>query len=214
MRFTFILMLCLTITSWGQTNDSNCRCYGYDSARAKPTKSFNLTNGKTIILCDAYVEDYKNESLFAGFNLQECGQDGVIGSWDALCRIKTILDTLIIEEMKSLPVGDNFIYELTVLRIKKLYFKSGQIQSEASFSKKIRKYNQQEITSVLREAGAKRGKWKLNDFDLMYKLFIAAISGDDTARSYLTDETNFEWIDGASTGEGYRDIVFMLNNWK
>lgn len=213
MRFVFILAFGLTINSWGQTPERTCDCPSNKYAGSDPETTFYLTNGKEITLC-GYTETKDNAKLYSEFVLAECGQDKVIDFWDALtvCRIKTSEDTLIIEELKNLPTGDNFAFKATVWRIEKLYYKLGQIQRESSVNRKIKKYSQKEINFVLKEVESVSGKLTYDNMDLVDKLFVAAISGDNTARKYLTDKTRFETLDGAFA-EDYNELIAMLKNW-
>ena len=50
------------------------------------------------------------------------------------------------------------------------------------------------------------------DMDLIYKLFVASISGDKTARKYLTDTTRFGLLDGAFADD-YKELMAMMRNW-
>jgi len=213
MRFVFILTFGLTINSWGQTPEKKCDCPSNKYAGSDPETTFHLTNGKEITLC-GYADTKDNEKLYSEFVLAECGQDKVIDFWDALtvCRIKTNKDTLIIEELKNLPTGDNFAFKATVWRIEKLYFKLDQIQRQSGVNRRIKKYSQKEIKSVLKEVEAMNGKLNYDNMDLAYKLFVAAISGDSTARKYLTDKTRFGTLDGAFA-EDYEELIAMLKSW-
>jgi hypothetical protein len=214
IRFLFILTFGLTINSWGQNSVKKCDCPSNYSTGSDPETTFHLTNGKEITLC-GYAETKDNEKLYSEFVLAECGQDKVIDFWDALtvCRIKTDKDTLIIEELKNLPTGDSFAFKTTVWRIEKLYFKSDQIQRESRVNRKIKKYSQKEISSVLREVEALSRKLSYDNMDLVNKLFVAAISGDNTARKYLTDKARFGTMDGAFA-EDYDELILMLKTWE
>jgi hypothetical protein len=52
-----------------------------------------------------------------------------------------------------------------------------------------------------------------NNMDLVYRLFMAAISGDKTARMYLNDKRRFDALDGAFA-EDYKEVMAMLDSWE
>jgi hypothetical protein len=94
----------------------------------------------------------------------------------------------------------------------RFYFRDGQVERSAEMNRKIRKYNQREIKSVLTEYEHLNQKITYDNMDLVYRLFMATISGDKTARKYLTDKTRFETLDGAFA-EDYNELIAMLENW-
>lgn len=212
MRFVFILTFGLTLNSVGQTLDKSCNCPPNKYVGTKPETIFTLTNG-TIALC-GYVDNKDNQRQYSEFVLAVCGQNNVIDFWDALtvCRIENNKDTLTIEGLKNLPTGDNLKFISTVWTIEKIYFKAGQVERKIGVNRKIRKYNQQEIKTVLTEYEHLNKKLNYDNMDLVYKLFMAAISGDKTARNYLTDKTRFETLDGAFQ-EDYEELIAMLKSW-
>ena len=211
MRFVFILTFGLTLNSVGQTLDKSCNCPPNKYAGTKPETIFTLTNG-SIALC-GYVENKDNQRQYSEFVLAVCGQNNVIDFWDALfvCRIETDNDTLRIEELRNLPTGDNLKFVSTVWRIEKLYFRDGQVERSIGLNSKIRKYNEQEIKNVLTEYEHLDKKLSYDHMDLVYKLFMAAISGDKTAYKYFTDKTRFETLDGAFQ-EDYEELIAMLES--
>lgn len=212
MRLVFILLFGLAINSLGQTLDKECNCPPNQFTGTKPETIFRLTNGR-IALC-GYVENKDNEKLYSEFVLAVCGQDNVIDFWDAMtvCRITNNKDTLRIEELKNLPTGEDLKFVLSVWRIEKLYFKAGRVERSSGVNRKIRKYNQTEIKNVLTEYERLNKKLTYDNMDLVYRLFMAAISGDKTARKYLADKTRFDTLDGAFQ-EDYEELMAMLKSW-
>lgn len=212
LRLVLILTLGLTINSLGQSSGKDCNCPENKFTGTNPETIFPLTNGR-IALC-GYVENKDNGKLFSEFVLAVCGQDKIIDFWDAqtVCRVTTRGDTLRIEELKNLPTGDDLKFVSTVWRIENIYFKDGQAERSTGLNKKIRKYNQREIKSVLIEYESLNKKLTYDNMNLVYKLFMAAISGDKTARKYLTDKTRFETLDGAFQ-EDYEELIAMLKSW-
>ena len=213
MRFVFILTFRLTINSWGQTQDKDCACPSNQYTDSKPETTFHFTNGKDISLC-GYSETKDSEKIYSEFILAVCGQNNVIDFWDALtvCRITTNKDTLRIDELKNLPTGDDLKFISTVWRIEKIYFRDGQVERSSGLNRKIRKYNQREIKNVLTEYERLGKKLTYDNMDLVYRLFMATISGDKTAGKYLTDKTRFETLDGAFQ-EDYEELMAMLKSW-
>jgi hypothetical protein len=152
--------------------------------------------------------------LCSEFVLTVCGETNVIDFGDALtvCRITTSKDTLRVEQLKNLPTGDELKFVLTVWRIEKLYFRNGQVKRSTELNREIRKYNQLEIKNVLTDYERLNRKLTYDNMDLVYRLFMAAISGDKTAHKYLTDKTRFETLDGALQ-EDYEELIAMLKSW-
>ena len=104
-------------------------------------------------------------------------------------------------------------FKKTVWTTEKLYFSGQKIVRNLEINRQIRKYNQDEIQSVLKTY--ETAKYGLDDskMEIANKLFIATISGDNRARQYLIEFKNkFGAVDGAFAEE-YSDLTSMLEQW-
>ncbi|HYV90788.1 MAG TPA: hypothetical protein VE978_03360 [Chitinophagales bacterium] len=212
--YFFLTLLAATNFIYGQTNKIFCDCPKTQYTGTKPDTSFYLTNGNAIVLCG-----YRNPDIepvtFSEFILAVCGHDTIIGFREAevICRLKTIKDSLLIEELKYLPVGENFAYDQAVWTIERIYFSKNKIDRKLSINKGIHKYADSEIQSVLKEF--ETSEYGMNDknMELAHKLFIATISGDKTARKYFQEfENKFGTLNGAFAEE-YEELVAILSLW-
>ena len=205
----------LTLTSvFGQTKKTSCDCPKTQFAGTKADTTFHLSNGKTIVLC-GYKNPDSKPTTFSEFILSVCGQDSIIDFWGAVltCRLKVNKDTLLIDQLQNLPTGNNFKFQETVWTTEKLHFSGQKIVRELVVNRQIRKYNQDEIQSVLKSY--ETAKLGLDDskMELANKLFIATISGDKKARKYFKEFNNkFGILDGAFKEE-YSDLTAMLELW-
>ncbi|MFD2203862.1 hypothetical protein [Shivajiella indica] len=181
---------------------------------SKPDTTFRLSNGKTIILC-GYKNPESKPTTYSEFILSVCGQDTIIDFWGAVltCRLRVNKDTLLVDQLQYLPTGTNFKFQETVWTTEKLHFSGQKIVRELVVNRQIRKYNQDEIQSVLKSY--ETAKLGLDDskMELANKLFIATISGDKKARQYFKEfKSKFGTLDGAFSEE-YSDLVAMLELW-
>lgn len=210
-----MMLTFLTLTSvFGQTKKTSCDCPKTQFAGTKADTTFHLSNGKTIVLC-GYKNPNSKPTTFSEFILSICGQDTTIDFWGAVltCRLKVNKDTLLIDQLQNLPTGNNFKFQETVWTTEKLYFSGQKIVRKLVVNRQIRKYNQDEIQSVLKSY--EKAKLGLDDskMEIAKKLFIATISGDKKARQYFMEfKHKFGTLDGAFAEE-YSDLKAMLELW-
>jgi len=211
---TIILTILFWTSVYGQTKKSFCDCPKTQFAGTKADSTFHLSNGKTIVLCG-----YKNPNIkpitFSEFILAICGQDTIIDFWGAVltCRLKVNKDTLFVDELHSLPTGNNFEYQETVWTTEKIYFSGQKIVRKLVINRQIRKYNEHEIQTVLKTYEAAKPGLDDNKMVIANKLFIATISGDKKATQYFKEFSNkFGILDGAFKEE-YNNLTAMLAIW-
>ncbi len=207
--------LFLTLTSvFGQTNKVSCDCPKTEYAGTKADTTFHLSNGKTIVLC-GYKNPDSKPTTFSEFILSVCGQDTIIDFWFAVltCRPKVNKDTLLVDELKNLPTARNLKYQETVWTTEKIYFSNQKLVRKLVVSRQIRKYNQEEIQTVLKAYEAAKTGLDDSKMELANKLFIATISDDKKARQYFKEfKSKFGTLDGAYKEE-YSDLTAMLELW-
>ncbi len=181
----------------------------------KPDTTFYLSNGKAIVLC-GYKNPDSNPTTFSEFVLSVCGQDTIIDFWGAVltCRLRVKKDTLLVDQLETLPTGKDFTFQETVWTTEKIYFSNGVVVRNLTTNKTIRKYSKQEIQTVLTEFENTKKGYDVKKMDIAYKLFIAAISGNETAKKYFFEFENKFWtLDGADR-ETYSDLTAMLQLWR
>jgi hypothetical protein len=210
-----IILTFLTLTSvYGQTKRTSCDCPKTKFAGTKADTTFQLSNGKTIVLC-GYKNPDSNPTTFSEFILSVCGQDTIIDFWGAVltCRLKINKDTLLVDELQNLPIGKNFQFQETVWTTEKIYFSGQKTVRKLVVTRQIRKYNQDEIQSVLKTYETAKPGLDDRKMEIANKLFIAIISGDKKARLYFKEfENEFGTLDGAFAEE-YSDLTAMLELW-
>lgn len=214
MRIVIVFLLISFSNVYGQTEKFLCECPISQFAETKPDTAFHLTNGKTIVLC-GYIQSGRNPSTYSEFVLAVCGEDKIIDFWDAVltCQLKVNKDTLLVEQVVNLPIGKNFKFQEAVWSTEKLYFNDQKIKRELFVNRQIEKYSQNEIKQVLKEYKTVKAGIDENKMEIANRLFIATISGDDSARQYLKEfETKFGILDGAFSLE-YKELISMLSLW-
>ena len=201
------------ILTFSEITDENCECAENDFAGTKTDTVYQLSNGKRIALCG--YRNIENKPIdFSEFVLTVCGEKNIIDFWDATetCNLRTIKDTLIVEELINLPTEKNRIYTSTIWNIEKFYFENERLKRNKILNKKIRKYNESEILNTLKEYENADEKIDDEKMQLVNRLFIATISKSIKAREYFYKFENRYKPDGAFSEE-YRDLKAMLEDW-
>ncbi len=206
-----LFSLCLL----GAPDKNTCDCPASDYAdAAKANKVYALTNGKKIALCGYKNEDQIVET-YSEFVLAVCGQNEVIGFWNALqdCRVRPVKDTLLVEELKYLPTGIGFRYAKSVWTTEKISFSNDEAIKQLSVNRGIRKYTSPEIAEVLQQYENAPKELSDQTMTLINRVFVATISGSAKARQYFKESaTHFGVLDGAYSEE-YSDLKNMLALW-
>lgn len=213
-RLTIILTFVTLTSLYSQKYETSCLCPKTEFAGTKADSTFHLSNGKTIVLC-GYKNPDTNPTTFSEFILAVCGQDTIIDFWSAVltCRLKVNNDTLLVDQLQNLPTGNNFKFQETIWTTEKIYFSGQKVVRKMELNKDIRKYNQEEIQSVLKTYETANKSLDDGKMEIANKLFIATISGDKKARQYFIEfENKFEILDGAYKEE-YNDLKSMLKLW-
>lgn len=211
---TIILTFLILTSVLGQTKKVSCDCPKTQYAGIKADSTFHLSNGKTIVLC-GYKNPDSKPPTFSEFILAVCGQDTIIDFWGAAltCRLKTNKDILLVDQLRNLPTGKNFKFQETIWITEKIYFNGQKLARKIVVNRQIRKYNKDEIQSILK--AYETGTAGLDDrkMEIANKLFVATISGDKKARRYFKKfKSKFGILDGAFAEE-YADLTAMLKLW-
>lgn len=215
--FYLIVLLIISSCSYAQVQKTNCACPTPNySGHQTPDTIFHFTNENSIALCGyKYKQASTSKTLFSEFCLSVCGQDSILNSWDALLTCQTHMnnDTLIVEQLEVLPIGNNMEYQQTVWSTLRIYFSNDRVIHKFSINRNISKYSTQQIQIVLHEFEMATKGIDESKMILANKLFIAIISGDATARKdFKTFENNFGSFNGVYAEEYYY-LVKLLKDW-
>ena len=214
-QFSILTLSFLFFTSlYGQSKKATCDCPNTQYAGTKADTTFHLSNGKTIVLC-GYKNTDSNPVTFSEFVLSVCGQDSIIDFWGAVltCQLKVRKDSLLVERLENLPTGRNLQNQNTVWTTEKIYFINKKLFRKIVVNRQIRKYNQAEIQTALKEYNT--ASYGLDDSKLgiANKLFIATISGDKRARQYFGEFRNKFGALSGEFAEEYGNLTAMLKLW-
>jgi hypothetical protein len=210
-----VFMLLSGYSIYSQTNSSTCDC-----ARSQYTQTtkadtlYHLSNGKSIALC-GYFESKSKKTEFSEFTLTVCGQNKIIDFWGAAytCRIQVKNDTLLVHVLKDLLYGMNIKFQPTIWTTEKIYFSGQKVVRKLALNRQIQKYNQAEISTVLKAFETTKPGFDDDKLTLANELFIASISGNIKAREYFLEfKTKFGILDGVYQEE-YEDLTQMLKFW-
>jgi len=120
---------------------------------------------------------------------------------------------LLVKGLQNLPTGKNFKYQETVWTTEKIYFYGQKIVRKLVVNRQIRKYDQDEIQTVLKSYETAKAGLDNSKMVIANKLFIATISGDKKARLYFKEfKSKFGILYGAFSEE-YSDLTSMLELW-
>ncbi len=204
----------MSVTSFSQAKRERCNCPENSFAGTSPDTSFVLSNGKKILLC-GYINPGVKPATYSEFILATCGEPGIIDFWDATetCSIRSVNDTLIVENLVNLPTGKNRAFKETVWSTARIFYMDKLAVRAKTVNRNIPKYSEADITKTLKEYERSTGGISDEKIKLANRLFMAAISGDKKARQYFKAcKTRFGKLDGALSEE-YSDLSAMLAQW-
>lgn len=214
---TIILLSLIAQFAFAQKSNS-CLCPANTMAgtikNQKPNKTFTFSKGQRIILC-GYEEAAKNETLYSEFILQECGKSDAINFWGAVFTgsVNFKDDVIYIKELKNLPTGPNRSFVTTHWSTETLRYDNKKPVLKYEINRSIRKYTKAEIEKTLKEFEGGKNNYAGDVEDVMYRLFVAAISGDAKAKKYFNVFDTFTLLDGA-VSEDYKELTAMLQHWQ
>jgi len=95
--------------------DNSCKCFDGIGSKKGDTATLvlNFTNGPSISVC-GFVDKEMEGLIISEFNVFECKTGKSLTEYDAMqiCRLIEKKDSLIIQEMKYLPIGKNWEWNL------------------------------------------------------------------------------------------------------
>lgn len=214
LRVIITTFLILSVTTTFGQNKSTCDCPQTRYAGTKADTTFHLSNGKTIVLC-GYKNTDDHPVTYSEFVLSVCGQDTIIGFWEALltCRLQVCKDTLLVKRLEIFPTGNHLKFQTSVWSTDKIYFEGQKPIKKLVVNRQISKYDKKEINKVLETYRTTKSEIGGEKINIAYELFIATISGNKTARKYFNHFTDkFDKI-GVAPREEYDRLKRMLKQW-
>ncbi|KGE12878.1 hypothetical protein DI53_3315 [Sphingobacterium deserti] len=208
------MLLCTGAFLFAQNNSKNCECPANKFAPTEPQAVFQFSSGESIALCGYKVDD-DNRKLFSEFVLTVCGSGTLIDFWDAslLCEVRSVEDTLFIEQIASLPIGVDFAQQDVAWLIEKITMNEGELHRTLQLNREVRKYEPSEINDVLVQYEKADSIPNEYNMTLAGRLLIATISGNEKARKYFMQfRERFGILDGAFSQE-YHFLQTMLEAW-
>ncbi|PVH25193.1 hypothetical protein [Sphingobacterium corticibacter] len=198
-----------------RSNASDCKCPENIYTSSAPNQVFTYSNGKKIVAC-GYVMDEQQPDVLSEFVLAECETDTVIDFWGAMTisRLAFKQDTLFVQELYELPIGDDFKSREIVWTIEKFSYNGSQLMREKRVNHDLILYDDNTIKKVLERY--KAADDVLNDDKMLLadQLFTAALSGHTKAKSaFLGFHQRFPALSGAYLQQ-YRILTEMLTAWE
>ncbi len=189
-----------------------CNCYkGVGSSETDvPILTYSFTNGKSISICGYHIEDYKNYHV-SEFNVFDCSTGSSLTEYDAMthCEIKTRNDTVIIQLLENLPIGENWEWKL--VQIAEQYITSsnyGLSISELKVNINALKIDSEKQIAFLKSIQSEQG-FQGNWEDELGLLEVLSLTGNEEAWKILKNYEDFKGIqtDGAMAEQWYNAVA-------
>ncbi|WP_020532546.1 hypothetical protein [Flexithrix dorotheae] len=195
---------------------TDCKCFnGIGSSEDdKPIIISKFSNGTSLSLCGYFDKEKQDKGLIMSeFNIFNCKTGSSLVEYGAVqtCRIEQKKDSLIIRELKYLPVGKNWNWELIQIARQEITQKEGEIivsnQIPETGNFDINKTTQIEFLNSLKRGGGFDSEWESD----LGKLEVLSLLGNDEAWEILK---NYEDFTGAKTdgalAEQWKDAIATI----
>lgn len=191
----------------------DCKCFnGIGSSEDdKPIVCLKLSNGTSLSLCGYFDNEKQNGKLIMSeFNVFNCKTGNALVEYGAVqtCRIEQKKDSLIIKELKLLPAGENWNWELIQIAKQEITQSEGQIivSNQVPVFRKfeIDETIQMEFLNSLEKGNGFGSEWESD----LGRLELLSLLGNDTAWEILKNYEDFtgDKTDGALT-EQWHDAI-------
>ena len=177
-----------------EIKEISCKCFdGIGSSKDDtPILELNFSSGQRISIC-GFLDKEMEGIIISEFNVFECNSGKPLAEYDAtqICRIIEKPDTLLIQELKYLPTGKNWDWNLIQIAEQIITTKDKKIfVSEKKL--KLEKFNIDENEATLFLNSLKKGKGYSNEWELeIGKLEALTILGNEKAKYILENYENF-----------------------
>lgn len=197
--------------------EQSCDCYqGIGSIKGeKPILKSNFSNGKSLVTCGYYDEDSQTlELVMSEFNIFDCDTGQSLVEYDAIqiCNIREAKDSLIIEELKFMPAGKNWSWELFQIGEQIISVQNQSLVVSGSTPKfeaaTIEEAQQNEFLNSIKLGQGIGGDWE----EELGRLEVLSLMGNDKAWEILT---NYEQLKGERTdgalAEEWKNAIANVN---
>lgn len=220
MKELFVIVLLVFSSILATSQECRCPKRGeLDTESRLPIKMFSFNNKQKIGVC-GYFEVEKNDTIYSEFTVHQCGTTTSIAEWNATqpCKIRNVKDTLLVEELYGLPIGNGFNVIWTTFYINQFFLKNSELNKVTYFRKDLKKYSATQIKQVLNRYKQLQKAITIKNYDAVLAtsnmLFWGYVSGSKQCEVYLnTIEKKFGPFDGAISEE-WSDIIATYEHWK
>ncbi|MCL7987130.1 hypothetical protein M8998_04145 [Sphingobacterium sp. lm-10] len=195
-------------------NEEDCHCPENKYAPSKANQVFTFSNGQKIVAC-GFVLNHGAFLELSEFVLAECDSDHIIDFWDAMrsCRLSFSRDTLLIEDLYTLPLGDNLQETVITWAREYISYDHGVLKRDKAINRNLKLYDQSTIQAVLKAYESTDNILNDAKMGLLDRLFVAAISNSEEAKvAFMQFRGRFPELDGAYLHQ-YRILQEMLTAW-
>jgi hypothetical protein len=189
------------------TNDKykSCNCFEGIGSKKGDTATFviNFTNGQSISVC-GFVDKEKEGTIISEFNVFECRTGKSLTEYDAIqiCRLDEKKDSLIIQELKYLPTGKNWTWNLIQIGEEIITIKDHKIITSGN-KPKLEKFAIDDNDAKIFLKSLTKGKGHNNNWEIeIGKLEVLTLLGNERAKYILE---NFEEYTGQETDGAVRE---------
>ena len=193
--------------------ESDCKCFnGIGSTESdKPILTYTFSNGASVSLCGFFDKEMQNEGLIMSeFNVFNCENGNALVEYGAIqiCRIEAKKDTLTIYELKYLPIGTDWNWELIQIAKQEILVTEGilvanpQIPELEKFA--IEETEQTQFLNSLQKGNGFGSEWESD----LGKLEVLSLLGNENAWKILKNYEDFtgDKTDGA-LAEQWKDAI-------
>jgi len=203
--FYFLIFSCKENSKqFSTSNDTiqsiqNCRCFdGIGASKNdKPTLTYEFPNGKTVSIC-GFVDKEMHEqgTIISEFNVFDCQNGRSYAEYGALkiCRIVEKENELEIQDLKYLPIGNEWDWELIQIGEQTIKTNGNEL-IVTELTPKIEKYSINESQANEFLNSLKPGRGFNSDWEqIIGKLEALSIIGNKKAWNILENLENFTGI--------------------
>lgn len=190
-----------------------CTCFdGISSAKTdKPIFAFDFSNGKSVTVCGHKEEDLDSKDLqISEFNVFDCSTGESLVEYGAMesCLIKTGKDSLIIQLLKFLPIGEDWKWTYVQIGEQVIIAENEELVvsgiNARYHAKTISEEQQSTFIRSLEKGQGSGSNWE----DDIGGLEVLSLLGNDEAWKILKNYEDFtgEKTDGA-LAEQWKDAI-------
>lgn len=179
--------------------DNSCNCFDGIGSKKGDTATLvlNFTYGQSISVC-GFVDKEMEGLIISEFNAFDCKTGKSLTEYDAMqiCRLVEKKDSLIIQELKYLPTGKNWTWNLIQIGEQIITIKDKKIFTTEN-NPKLEKFTIDNNKAIAFLDSLKKGKGHSNEWELeIGKLEVLALLGNERAKYILE---NYEEFTGQET---------------